>query len=100
MGCITSIALLKNDLNATISLSPSLSSNAVLKNGLTVGGSLISELIQQSTILQDQKLTATTVLTNSGVSASICPIIFCIDGGNAYTLSYPPINGLLNGGTA
>lgn len=38
-------------------------------------------------------------VVNSGINESLCPLILCIDGGQAGTTSFPPVNGLLNGGT-
>jgi hypothetical protein len=100
MSCITAIATLKNDLRASINLSPSLSSGATLKGGFSAIVDITNETITQTTSLKNEKLIANVVLTNSGVNSAPCPIIFCIDGGSASTLSYPPINGLLNGGSA
>lgn len=100
MACeITAIAVLKNDFSASVNLSPSLSSTVTLLNDVTAIAAL-KENITQTTSLLDEVLIASTVLINSGVNAAPCPIIFCIDGGNAFTTAYPPINGLLNGGSA
>ena len=35
-----------------------------------------------------------------GNRTTVCPIIDCVDGGNAFTTAYPPINGFLKGGSA
>lgn len=100
MACeITAIAVLKNDVQTSVNLSPSLSSTVSLINDVTAVA-VLKENITQTTSLLDRKLTASTILTNSGVNAAPCPIIFCIDGGSAFTVSYPSINGLLNGGSA
>lgn len=54
----------------------------------------------QTTATIVSSLESTATIINSGISNSICPIIINIDGGNANTISYPPVNGLLLGGTA
>jgi hypothetical protein len=54
----------------------------------------------QTTATIVSSLESTATIINSGISDSICPIIINIDGGNANTISYPPVNGLLLGGTA
>ena len=54
----------------------------------------------QTTATIISSLESTATIINSGISNSICPIIINIDGGNANTISYPPVNGLLLGGTA
>ena len=59
---------------------------------------IVSSLDSMAIIFSSFESTATIV--NSGISNSICPIIINIDGGNANTISYPPVNGLLLGGTA
>ena len=100
MGCITATALLRNNLSASINLSPSLYSTASLNGGFVASINITNEKVTQATSLQDQKLIASTILINSGVNADVCPIIFCIDGGLASTASYPSINGLLNGGSS
>jgi hypothetical protein len=100
MDCkIIAIAVLKNDFTASVNLSPSLSSTVTLINDV-IAIATLKENITQTTSLLDEKLTASTILTNSGINSAPCPIIFCIDGGNAFTTAYPPINGLLNGGSA
>lgn len=39
-------------------------------------------------------------LVDGGISSTPCPIIIEIDGGDAFTTTYPPVNGLILGGTA
>lgn len=45
-------------------------------------------------------IVTTAAILNSGIQVAPCPIILCIDGGDAATSVYGPVNGLLNGGTA
>ena len=45
-------------------------------------------------------LTSAAQIIASGVNPSACPIIIHVDGGAASTVSFPSVNGLLNGGTA
>ena len=45
-------------------------------------------------------LTSAAQIIASGVNPSACPIILCVDGGAASTVSFPSVNGLLNGGSA
>jgi len=45
-------------------------------------------------------ITTSAAIISSGVNAAPCPLILCVDGGAASTTSYPPINGLLNGGSS
>lgn len=39
-------------------------------------------------------------ILNTGVNPSPCPLITCVDGGNAFTAVFPAINGIILGGNA
>ena len=85
-----------------------LSFGTVVINALTGAVSIVPKILTCAVIGGALSLSATikTMVTTSaniiagGVNGSPCPIITNIDGGNASTVSYPSINGLLNGGTA
>lgn len=100
MACeIQVTAALKNKLEATASIKALAVSTIVV--GLTVSSiAILLGAKQAIATLTNNKLTATVELNNSGVNSEPCPIILCIDGGSAFTTVYPPINGLLNGGSA
>ena len=60
----------------------------------------INDGIIASATINDGIINSFATIVDSGISDSFCPIIISIDGGDASTITYPPVNGLLNGGTA
>ena len=101
MAClITATATLQNDFAASVNLTAVLSSVSNITSNLISFSSVIDDRIQVTTIVINEKFIASAGLVNSGVNAAACPILYCIDGGNAYTTTWPIVNGLLNGGTA
>jgi len=89
LGGITSKAELRNIIEG----------KAVVLDAVEAKGNIPNKKIESKTEFTNI-VTSKAIVINSGISSAPCPIIFCIDGGNASTLAYPPINGLLNGGSA
>jgi len=100
MACIRTTAIIKNKINSL----------ATLAGGLVVTSIIISSNINVSATIQNNSistsgaiksgLNSTALIINSGIHNEACPLIICIDGGDASTTVYPVVNGLLNGGTA
>ena len=80
--------MFQNVVTGEVLIKPKILTNAVISGMVTVMATI------------KQSLTVAAQIVNSGVSGVACPVITNIDGGNAFTVSYPSINGLLNGGTA
>lgn len=100
MDCkINAVASLKNDLQTTASLDSLATSIAITGGSLTSTANINTGLLTAINLV-DEVINTTASLINSGINAAPCPIIICIDGGSAFTTSYPGINGLLNGGSA
>ena len=100
MACLTSTAIIKGGkVNAAATIQSGLTSAAQIvtyttSTAIIKGGKINAALTLQS------GLTSAAQIIASGVNPSACPIILCVDGGAASTVSFPSVNGLLNGGTA
>lgn len=99
-ACIQTTAKLKGGLNTTAALGGALSLEAsISSNSINTTATLKTNIISATTSLIAGIVTTASIL-NSGINSEPCPLILCIDGGDAFTTVYPPINGLLNGGSA
>jgi len=88
-GVCFDVKLSPEDISAAIDVSPNIDLNAEVNQNIEVSADISSEEIDFC-----------VEFVHFGNRSSDCPIIDCVDGGNAYTASYPPINGFLKGGSA
>jgi hypothetical protein len=98
MACINATSTIINRINATASVVSIIAATA----SVTL---LLSSQAEQGGMVQSEAelvevIASKATLIGGGVGTAPCPLILCIDGGVASTPSYPPINGLLNGGSA
>ena len=100
MACITSIAIIKGGkVNAAATLQGGLTSAAKIVTFTTSTAIIKGGKISAALTLKSGLTSAAKIIT-SGVNPSACPLIIHVDGGAASTVSFPSVNGLLNGGTA
>lgn len=66
----------------------------------TITSTAVINGLMSSCVTLTTKVDSCAVILNSGINSEPCPIILCVDGGDAFTIVYPPVNGLLNGGSA
>lgn len=86
------------DISSTASIGGITASSSVV-GGICTSASAIVQQIGSQAVLTNLCTTVASLI-GGGVNDSVCPVILCIDGGAADTVSYPSINGLLNGGSA
>lgn len=100
MPCIKTTAIIKNGLSATATVKGAISSFAAIQSGkINARVNILSVAILTSATLVSIISTSASIIS-SGINADPCPLILCVDGGSASTVSYPSINGLLNGGSS
>jgi len=101
MDCkINAIATIKGSLNTSATLKDGLSITAIIQDSTLAATATITTAQVQTTAILQQGLSAIATIINSGINSEPCPLILCIDGGDAFTTVYPAVNGLLNGGSA
>ena len=100
-NCVNSIATLKKTITSTVNVNGVVTSTGTVKNRIASSISItqvVQEVINTTAALKN-KITS-QVNAKLALNNIPCPLILCIDGGNASTLSYPPVNGLIMGGGA
>lgn len=91
-------AKILNQIQTDATITASVSSVYMLPDTISTTATLKNLILSCATITS--KIASCAVILNSGINSEPCPIIICIDGGLASTTVYPPVNGLLNGGSA
>jgi hypothetical protein len=95
---IVTEAVILNQISTSTSIVATVVSMVSIPDTISTTATL-TNLITSCAVITDT-IESCAVILNTGLNDIACPIILCIDGGVASTVSYPAVNGLLNGGSA